>query len=256
MMAETHKAGGVTLWLVTCSLLPVPLHLAPLVALVGVPIARWSALWPDWDHDRATMVYRYGRRRLELRWSRRNGPRIATVHTPGKTAQRFARWLKHRFGGHRGGTHSFLAGVPLCALVAGVPALVVGLALTVFTGLDISLAMILIGTVAFAGMVGAASHSLLDGLTCNCRYCDPDPKRLPRSEVRHVDRYGDPQPGCQMLWPVVKRRFGIPMMAVESETEKQRMLPLLRVSQFGAASLLLAVWAIRLWPGLAAGLAG
>jgi hypothetical protein len=259
MMKPTHQAGGVAMWqlvlALALALLPIPLFVVPIAAIVGTPVARWASLWPDWDHDRATMVYRYGRRSLDLRWTRRRGPYVATVHKPGKIAQRFARYLKNRFGGHRGGTHSFLAGVPLCGLIAGVPALVINIFLVVFTGLTLAHAGLLVVIITFAGIVGAASHALLDGLTCNCWQCDPDPRRTGAIVYAgpHVDRNGMSLPGCQMLWPVIKRRFGIPLMAVESPTEKKRMLPFLQAAQLGGAALLLVVWVIKFWNEAGAG---
>ena len=259
MMKPTHQAGGVVLWLIMLSLLtallPIPLEIVPIAAIVGAPVARGSSLWPDWDHDRATMVYRYGRRSLDLRWTRSRGPYAAVVHKPGKIAQRFARYLKRRFDGHRGGTHSFLAGVPLCGLVAGIPALVVSLVLTFFTGVTLVHAGLFTGIVVFAAIVGGASHTLLDGLTCNCWLCDPDPRGTGTIVYAgpHVDRKGMRLPGCQMLWPISKRRFGIPLMAVESPTEKKRMLPFLEVSQIGGVVLLIVVCAIRFWNEAGAG---
>jgi LexA-binding, inner membrane-associated putative hydrolase len=253
MMKPTHQAGGVTLWEITVALavalLPIPLTIVPLIIIVGAPIARWSSLWPDWDHDRATMVYRYGRRSLDLRWTRRKGAYVATVRRPGKIAQRFARYLKRRFGGHRGGTHSFLAGVPLCGAVAGVPAVVIGIALVALTGISLGTGAVLVGTVILAAIVGGASHTLLDGLTCNCWVCDPDPRTSGKIEYAgpHVDRHGTSLPGCQMFWPVIKRRFGIPLLAVESPTEKKRVLPFLQAAQYGGAVLLVAVCVIRFW---------
>jgi membrane-bound metal-dependent hydrolase YbcI (DUF457 family) len=198
MMARTHQVGGIALWLGVAAVLPVP----PLAVLAGVPVAGFAALWPDWDHPQAKLA-----------------------RTLGPVTYQLAVWVERRFGGHRAGTHSLLVGLPLCAVLAGVFALGVGIPAVALTDISAGILGPLVAILMAASFVGALSHILLDCLTCNCGGCDWKPRRTVWS--------GRHNAGVELWWPVVKRRFGLPLMPVGGTLERW-LRPMLMVAAVAA----------------------
>jgi membrane-bound metal-dependent hydrolase YbcI (DUF457 family) len=206
-MRRTHRLGGVAAWLTVTAVLPVP----PLAAAAGIPVAAMAALWPDLDHPQSTAA----------RWL---GP--------------FTWWLSIRverwFGGHRAGTHSLLVGAPLCAFLSalfGACVLVVTQATTGIAGPHAAAAL---AVLASAGYVGAASHALLDCLTCNCGGCDWRPRRR--------EWNGRHNAGCELWWPVLRRRVGLPLLPVGGQREALLVRPMLGVAAVVAAVVTLVGW--------------
>jgi membrane-bound metal-dependent hydrolase YbcI (DUF457 family) len=208
MMARTHQLGGVALWLGVT----VPWPVSPVVVLAGMPVAAFAALWPDLDHPQAKLA-------------RSLGPVTYVLSV----------WVERRFGGHRAGTHSLLVGPPLCAILAGIFALGVGLGLVALTDVSVAIVGPLVAIAAGAAFVGALSHSLLDCLTCNCGGCDWKPRRT-AWDGRH-------KAGVELWWPIVKRRYGLPVMPVGGSGELMVARPLLVVLAAVGAVFTVMGWA-------------
>lgn len=192
MMGRTHQLGGAALWLGTTAVLPVP----PLAVAAGVPVAAWFALWPDLDHPQAKLA-----------------------RSLGPVTYLLAVRVERAFGGHRAGTHSLLVGAPLCGLLGGLLALSVGIPTVLATDVSAAILGPAVTVLAAASFVGALSHTLLDCLTCNCGGCDDRPRRTPW-DGRH-------KAGVELWWPVVKRRYGLPVMPVGGVGELRVFRPLL-----------------------------
>ena len=188
-MRSQHMLGGAALWLGTTAVLPVP----PVVALAGVPVAAYTALWPDIDSEQSTAA----------RWL-------------GPVTYRLALRIKRRYK-HRGQVHSLFWGVPLVAVLATVTALVVGVAVVASTDVSVGVLWPLAGTVGAASLVGAASHPLLDFPTYGCGAC---------ATGRGICK-GHPNPGSAMLWPLIRGRVGVAWILVGGRVERQVARPVL-----------------------------
>jgi membrane-bound metal-dependent hydrolase YbcI (DUF457 family) len=198
MMSRTHQVGGVALWLGVAAVLPVP----PLAVAVGVPVAAFMSWGPDIDH-----------------------PQSKIARLLGPVSYALSVWVERRFGGHRAGMHSLLVGLPLCAVLAGVFALGVGIPVVAFTDVSVGILGPLVAVLVAASFVGALSHILLDCLTCNCGGCDWKPRRTAWS--------GRHNAGVELWWPIVKHRFGLPLMPVGGTLERW-LRPMLMVSAVAA----------------------
>jgi membrane-bound metal-dependent hydrolase YbcI (DUF457 family) len=152
--------GGVTAWLGVCAVLPVP----TVAVLAGAPVAAVASLGPDIDSEQST-----------------------AARTLGWFTYRLALKIKRSLGGHRGGMHSLLVGIPLCAAAGVAAALGVGVPVVVQTGASVGVLWPLVAVAGAASFVGALSHSVLD------------------SPTNH---------GVQWLWPVSRRRFGFDWLRV------------------------------------------
>jgi membrane-bound metal-dependent hydrolase YbcI (DUF457 family) len=207
-MRRTHVAGGVAAWLGLAAVVPLP----PVAVLVGVPVAASASLWPDLDHPGATAS----------RWL---GPVTWALSVR----------VERAFGGHRAGTHSLVAGAPLFGLLGGLAALAVGLGAVTLLDLDPWLAVRAAGVCAAASWAGAVSHVLLDMVTCNCGGCD-------RRRARRRPWDGRHRAGVEVLWPLVRRRFGVPLLPVGGELERLLARPLVAALGALAGAAVLAGW--------------
>jgi membrane-bound metal-dependent hydrolase YbcI (DUF457 family) len=207
MMRKTHRLGGVAAWLAVTAPLPVP----PVAVLAGVPVAAMSSLWPDLDHPQSTAA----------RWL---GPVTWWL------SRRVERW----FGGHRAGTHSLLVGPPLCAVLSASLVVCVLACAAVLGGLTVAQPAPVVAVAAAASYIGAVSHTLLDCLTCNCGGCDWRPRRR--------EWNGRHNAGCEIFWPWIRRRFGLPLLPVGGRREEMVVRPLLGLVAIAGAVVTVGGW--------------
>jgi LexA-binding, inner membrane-associated putative hydrolase len=203
MMWFNHMPGGMAAWVAVSG----ALHLPPEAAILGAAPAALGSVVPDLDNPPA--------------WLTR---KVAWVIGSKPTAR-----MCRRLGPHREGpAHSWPVGAPLAAALVG------GLALlltAVFGGVQWPIVLVS----AAGGAVGQVSHGLLDGMTCNCWWCDPRASRTPDPGRRHISKVdGRWLPGCAMLWPFSRRRWGLPVWTVDSPQERGSV-PVLLMILFGAA---------------------
>ena len=216
MMASNHVRGGVALWLLVAAAAPLP----PAAEIAGVPIAAAASFIPDLDH-----------------------PITKISNSGGILTQWLSRRVRRWFGGHRYGTHSLILGAPLCAVLSAVLVACGWWAAEIRAGHSLGSPWSAVGLIAAASYVGAASHALLDSVTCNCAWCDHRPgSRWPPVTLEHCSRDGRPAPGCALLYPWVRRRVGLPMLAVNSWREKKIVAPLLYGLGIVAATLTVFGW--------------
>lgn len=133
-------------------------------------------------------------------WPDWDHPQATLARKLGPITYAFSRWVERRFGGHRAGTHSLLVGVPLAGALGGL----LGLPVAVWGSW-----WLLVPVLAGAAAVGALSHVVLDCVTCNCRDC-----------VAGWKLSGRHRAGCEVVWPMVKRRFGLPLVVVGGGLER------------------------------------
>jgi hypothetical protein len=235
MMWFNHMPGGVASWLAVSGVA----HLGPEAAILGCAPAALGSLVPDLDNPSAWLPQRLSGDRALRRSLRRIGfPRALAARVARRSpAYRVMSRVGRRLGPHReGAAHSWPVGAPLAAALVG------GLALLA-TALLGGPQWQVVAVSAAAGAVGQVSHGLLDGVTCNCWACDPRASRTPDPGRRHVSKVdGRRLAGAAVLWPFSRRRWGLPLLTVDSDDERGAVPVLLAIATGVAAGYAMTGW--------------